>query len=188
MNEKLRTERMTRLINTVLESSGFEQCVVFLLRVRCPVHPYGEVVGGFLLDSQGGVVALSPVAIVLGVVRQNDGSPRFAGVFNLRIVPQDFQVECGLLTVDCLRHVSKRRGSTQQRLVLGLPKKSGKISAGYRCATEGILCSEDYRQKETYDEACGDGPIDEDRGVIHVRLSSCSGRQGVCCAHFPHRS
>jgi len=72
MNEKLRIERMTRLINTVLESNGFEQIVVFLLRVRCPVHPYGEVVGGLLLDSQGGVVKLSPPAIVLGVVLDNE--------------------------------------------------------------------------------------------------------------------
>jgi hypothetical protein len=72
-----------------------------------------------------------------------------------------------------LRHVSKRRGSTQQRLVLGLPKKSGKISAGYRCATEGILWSDDYRYKETYAEACGDWQIDEHGGVdLHARLSS----------------
>ena len=63
---------------------------------------------------QGGVVALSPLAIVLGLVRENDGSPRFLGEKNCRIFPQDFQVEVGLLTVECLRHVTKTRGSTQQ--------------------------------------------------------------------------
>ena len=119
------------------------------------------------------MVRLSGLLIVLGLVRENDGSPRFVGDINCRIFPQDFQVEVGLLTVECLRHVTKTRGSTQQRLVLVLPKKSGQISAGYRCATEGILWSEDYMHKETYAEACGDGPIDEHGGAgLHARLSS----------------